>query len=44
VSSYCVGQTFGPGATTVDITEPYWRIIKAGAIGEKDLADCLQPS
>ncbi|MBZ5585614.1 MAG: threonylcarbamoyl-AMP synthase [Acidobacteriia bacterium] len=38
------GACAGQGATTVDITEPYWRVIKAGAIEEKELADCLQPS
>jgi L-threonylcarbamoyladenylate synthase len=31
------------GATTIDITEPYWRIIKTGAISEKEIAACLQP-
>jgi len=31
----------GLGATTVDITEPYWRVIKEGAIPEKDLAEIL---
>jgi len=36
----CAGQ----GATTVDITEPYWRLIKNGAIEEKEIADCLSPS
>jgi L-threonylcarbamoyladenylate synthase len=35
------GICSGPGATTVDVTEPYWRIIREGAIPEKDLADCL---
>jgi L-threonylcarbamoyladenylate synthase len=34
----------GEGATTVDITEPYWRVIRAGAIGEKEIADCLRPT
>ena len=34
----CVGE----GATTVDITEPYWRIIKEGAISEREIAECLQ--
>ena len=34
----CVGQ----GATTVDITDPYWKVIKAGAIEEKEIAECLQ--
>ena len=34
----------GAGATTIDITEPYWRLIRAGAIAEKEIAECLQPS
>jgi len=34
----------GQGATTVDITEPYWRLIKTGAIEEKEIAECLKPS
>jgi len=34
----------GRGATTVDITEPYWKMIKHGTIEEKEIADCLQPS
>jgi L-threonylcarbamoyladenylate synthase len=38
------GPCAGPGATTVDITEPYWRLIKSGAIGEKEIADCLKPA
>ena len=38
------GACSGAGATTVDITEPYWRLIKTGAIDEKEIADCLQPS
>jgi len=38
------GVCAGSGATTVDITEPYWRLIKNGAIEEKEIADCLQPS
>ena len=38
------GACNGPGATTVDITEPYWRIIKHGAIEEKQIAECLHPS
>jgi L-threonylcarbamoyladenylate synthase len=36
----CAGQ----GATTIDITEPIWRMIKAGAIDEKEIDECLQPS
>jgi L-threonylcarbamoyladenylate synthase len=38
------GPCSGPGATTVDITEPYWRVIKPGAVEEKELAECLTPS
>lgn len=36
------GLCTGPGNTTVDITEPYWRVIKEGAIGEKEIAECLR--
>lgn len=38
------GSCGGPGATTVDITEPYWKMIKHGAIEEKEIAACLQPA
>jgi L-threonylcarbamoyladenylate synthase len=38
------GLSSGPGATTVDITEPYWKLIKSGAIEEKEIAACLHPS
>lgn len=38
------GACAGPGATTVDITEPYWRVIKTGAVDEKEIAECLEPS
>jgi L-threonylcarbamoyladenylate synthase len=38
------GGCGGAGATTVDITEPDWRLIKTGAIDEKEIADCLKPS
>ncbi len=37
------GLCTGLGATTVDITEPYWRVIKEGAISEKEIAERLQP-
>ena len=37
------GLCTGIGATTVDITEPYWRVIKEGAISEKDIAERLKP-
>jgi L-threonylcarbamoyladenylate synthase len=36
------GACSGAGATTVDITEPYWKIIREGAIGEKEIAEALQ--
>jgi L-threonylcarbamoyladenylate synthase len=36
------GLATGQGATTVDVTEPYWRVIKEGAIPEKDIAEVLK--
>jgi L-threonylcarbamoyladenylate synthase len=38
------GPCSGQGATTVDITEPRWRVIRAGAINEKEIAECLRPA
>jgi L-threonylcarbamoyladenylate synthase len=38
------GPSSGPGATTVDITEPYWRLIKEGTVGGKEIAECLTPA
>jgi L-threonylcarbamoyladenylate synthase len=38
------GHCDGLGATTIDITEPYWRVIKAGAVSEKEIAECLESS
>lgn len=38
------GLCAGGGSTTVDITEPYWRVIKEGAISEKEIAERLQAS
>ncbi len=35
------GPCIGEGSTTVDITEPYWKIIREGAIPEKEIAACL---
>lgn len=35
------GLCSGPGATTVDITEPSWKMIREGAILEKDITACL---
>ncbi|MBV9761116.1 MAG: threonylcarbamoyl-AMP synthase [Acidobacteriaceae bacterium] len=36
------GLCMGAGSTTVDITEPYWRVIKEGAISEREIAERLQ--
>jgi L-threonylcarbamoyladenylate synthase len=36
------GLCIGAGATTVDITEPKWRLVKEGAIPEKEIAECLE--
>jgi len=38
------GVCAGTGSTTVDITEPYWRVIREGAIPEKEIAECLSPA
>jgi len=38
------GTIVGSGATTIDITEPFWRVIKEGMIAEKDIADVLRGS
>jgi L-threonylcarbamoyladenylate synthase len=38
------GPCSGPGATTIDITEPVWKLIKPGAVEEKEIAECLRPS
>lgn len=36
------GACVGEAGSTVDITEPIWRMIKEGAIPEKEIAECLQ--
>ncbi|MDX2151911.1 MAG: L-threonylcarbamoyladenylate synthase [Bryobacteraceae bacterium] len=36
------GLSPGGGSTTVDVTEPYWRMIKEGAISEKEIAEALK--
>jgi len=36
------GTVGGAGATTVDITEPYWRMIREGSISEAEIAECLK--
>ena len=38
------GVCTGAGSSTVDITEPYWKLIREGAIPEKEIADCLSAS
>ena len=38
------GTITGTGATTIDITEPYWRVIREGAVTERELAELLQGS
>ena len=36
------GLCVGRGATTVDVTEPWWRVIRQGAISEKEIAEALK--
>lgn len=36
------GLCNGPGSTTIDITEPYWKVIKEGSISEKEIAERLK--
>jgi L-threonylcarbamoyladenylate synthase len=36
------GICSGEGATTVDVTEPYWKVIKEGSITEKELQRTLR--
>ncbi|MCU1326681.1 MAG: translation factor [Bryobacterales bacterium] len=36
------GLCEGAGATTVDITEPEWKILKEGAISHRQIAECLE--
>jgi L-threonylcarbamoyladenylate synthase len=38
------GLCAGLGASTVDITEADWKIIKEGAISRADIAECLEAS
>ena len=35
------GLCEGMGASTVDITEPQWQMIKEGAISRREIAECL---
>ena len=36
------GQIAGTGPTTIDITEPYWRVIREGVITEHEIAELLK--
>jgi len=36
------GTVAGAGATTIDVTEVYWKVIKEGAIAEKEIAEVLK--
>lgn len=36
------GYCAGPGNTTIDVTEPYWKMIREGVITEKAIANCLK--
>lgn len=36
------GLCSGTGSTTIDITEPVWRLIREGAVSEKDINECLR--
>jgi L-threonylcarbamoyladenylate synthase len=38
------GACAGAGATTVDVSEPYWRLIREGQIEEKAIAETLSPA
>lgn len=35
------GHCEGMGATTIDITEPEWKMIREGAVTNREIADCL---
>lgn len=37
------GAVTGPGATTIDITDPDWKIIRAGAVAESAVDEALHP-
>ena len=36
------GLCAGTGSTTIDITEPEWRLIREGAVSAKDIWECLE--
>ena len=37
------GEVSGEAATTVDITEPEWRLIREGSVPRAQIEECLQP-
>jgi len=36
------GSANGPGATTIDITDPAWKMIREGAVPRESLRECLE--
>jgi L-threonylcarbamoyladenylate synthase len=36
------GACDGMGASTVDITEPDWKMIREGAVTQSEIRDCLE--
>jgi tRNA A37 threonylcarbamoyladenosine synthetase subunit TsaC/SUA5/YrdC len=36
------GAVAGQGATTIDITEPEWQMIREGAVSRAAIDECLQ--
>ncbi|HWQ53237.1 MAG TPA: L-threonylcarbamoyladenylate synthase [Bryobacteraceae bacterium] len=38
------GMSTGSGATTVDVTDTWWKVIKEGAIEEREIAEALSPA
>jgi L-threonylcarbamoyladenylate synthase len=36
------GLCTGEGSTTVDVTEPYWKLIKEGTVSQKEIEECLR--
>ncbi len=35
------GLATGAGSTTIDVTEPYWKLIREGAVTAKEISECL---
>jgi L-threonylcarbamoyladenylate synthase len=36
------GLCTGEGATTIDVTEPRWKLIKEGTVSQKEIEECLR--